>query len=139
MTEGGTDEEADAKLTQADYHKALGSEAHDPTYINFLTRVDRGGPDQILRYYRTPQIASSADHAAMDTGAEEGTAHPPAQGQSNGSRSSRGLLLLSSDAELLRQRAETLLVHPCARCGAPRTFECQVKDDCSAVVFNYVP
>ncbi len=89
--------------------------------------MERGGPDQILRYYRTPaQSNISADNAKA--GEEESAAQPSAQVQSSGGgRSSRGLLLLSSDAELLRQRTERLKAHPCARCGAPRTFECQVK------------
>ena len=89
--------------------------------------MERGGPDQVLRYYRTPaQSNISADNAKA--GEEESAAQPSAQVQSSGGgRSSRGLLLLSSDAELLRQRTERLKAHPCARCGAPRTFECQVK------------
>lgn len=124
VTEGGTDEEADAKLTQADYQKALGSEVHDPTYINFLTRVERGGRDQVLRYYRAP-VASQGEHASQSADVHEANSHN--QSSTNGSRSSKGLLLLSSDKELLRQRAERLAAHPCARCGAPRSFECQVK------------
>lgn len=122
MTEGGTDEEADAKLTQADYQKALGSEVHDPTYINFLTRVERGGRDQVLRYHRAPlssHSAGSSEHLGV-------SANNQASANASGSRSSKGLLLLSSDAELLRQRAERLIAHPCNRCGAPRSFECQV-------------
>jgi hypothetical protein len=107
VTEGGADEEADAKLTQADYQRAMGSEVHDPTYINFLTRVERGGADQVLRYCRTrgEDCAAAAD----------------------ATRSSKGLLLLSSDVELRKRRAAQLQASPCARCGAPRTFECQVR------------
>ena len=52
LTEGGPDEEEDAKLTQADYDNALGSETKDPSYIRFLSRVRRGGADQVLRYSR---------------------------------------------------------------------------------------
>lgn len=120
MTEGGTDEEADAKLTQADYQKALGSEVHDPTYINFLTRVERGGRDQVLRYHRAPLNSHRTGTS------EDPSGNANNQASASGSRSSKGLLLLSSDAELLRQRAERLSAHPCSRCGAPRTFECQV-------------
>lgn len=127
VTEGGADEEADAKLTQADYQKALGSEVHDPTYINFLTRVERGGRDQVLRYFRSP----APNHAPNGTSASEDPSAVEASGNNPsctyGSRSSKGLLLMSSDAELLRQRAEKLAAHPCSRCGAPRTFECQVR------------
>lgn len=52
VTPGGKDEEDDAKLTQADYDKALGAETTDPVYIRFLTKVKGGGPDQVLRYSR---------------------------------------------------------------------------------------
>jgi hypothetical protein len=116
VTEGGADEEADAKLTQADYQRAMGSEVHDPTYINFLTRVERGGADQVLRYCRTRGEDASAAPAAA--GAKPST---------DATRSSKGLLLLSSDAELRRRRAAALQASPCSRCGAPRTFECQVR------------
>ena len=52
VTAGGKDEEDDAKLTQADYDNALGSETSDPAYIRFLTRVKAGGTEQVLRYCR---------------------------------------------------------------------------------------
>lgn len=52
VTAGGRDEEDDAKLTQSDYDKALGSEATDPVYVRFLARVNRGGSEQVLRYSR---------------------------------------------------------------------------------------
>lgn len=111
VTEGGAEEEADAKLTQADYQRAMGSELHDPTYLNFLTRVERGGRDQVLRYCRASAAVG-----------EDGTN----AGSQAGSRSTKGLLLLSSDKELLQRRAATIQTSPCPRCGAPRTFECQV-------------
>lgn len=137
MTEGGVDEEADAKLTQADYQKALGSEVHDPTYINFLTRVERGGRDQVLRYCRTPTTIAAAVGADSAVDADGGESAVPSNPVgAGGSRSSRGLLLLSSDAELLRQRAETLRTHPCTRCGAPRTFECQVRSNYYQLVIH---
>jgi len=56
-TEGGEDEAEDAKLTQADYDQALGSEQKDPVYIRFLARVRRGGAQQVLRYCRWNQDA----------------------------------------------------------------------------------
>jgi pre-rRNA-processing protein TSR4 len=90
LTPGGKDEEDDAKLTQADYEKALGSESSDPVYIRFLTRVKRGGTDQVLRYCRWPK---------------------------NG----RGALPISSAAS-----SDHLEPSPCERCGAPRSFECQI-------------
>jgi hypothetical protein len=120
-TEGGADEAADAALTQADYQRAMGSEVHDPTYINFLTRVERGGKDQVLRYCRTE--APTADTQAYS--ANTGTAQVSAVA-SSATRSGRGLLLLSSDKELLRNRAAALEASPCPHCGAPRTFEFQV-------------
>ena len=127
-TEGGADEAADARLKQADYQRALGSEVHDPTYINFLTRVSRGGSDQVLRYCRTatPQAATSeveGDHTTSAT-INSGSG---VSGKGS-SRTSRGLLLLSSDAQQLRQREAALSAHPCPHCGAPRTFECQVRE-----------
>jgi pre-rRNA-processing protein TSR4 len=46
------DEDEDLKLTQNDYNEALGNESRDPEYIRFLSRVRRGGPNQVLRYCR---------------------------------------------------------------------------------------
>lgn len=117
VTEGGADEAADAKLTQADYQKALGSEVHDPTYINFLTRVERGGGDQVLRYCRTPAEGSATKSDASDKNKNISC---------SGGRSTQGLLLLSSNPQLLKDRAAAIQSSPCPRCGAPRTFECQV-------------
>lgn len=117
VTEGGADEEADARLTQADYQRAMGSEVHDPTYINFLTRVERGGKDQVLRYCRAPAVP----HAGA-----EGTQSTSTSATAGAARSSQGLLLLSSDKELMKTRAAALESCPCPRCGAPRTFEFQV-------------
>ncbi len=44
--------DSDARLTQQDYSDALGNEAIDPQYVKFLTRIERGGKDQVLRYSR---------------------------------------------------------------------------------------
>ncbi len=44
--------DADVKLTQQDYSEALGNESIDPQYVKFLTRIERGGKDQVLRYCR---------------------------------------------------------------------------------------
>ena len=129
VTEGGADEELDAKLTNADYQRALlGSEQHDPTYINFLTRVSRGGSDQVLRYCRTTTSTAATTVATDENKSTDITSSVAANVMSNtsSSRSSRGLLLLSSNAEMLRQRATALELHPCPLCGAPRIFECQV-------------
>jgi hypothetical protein len=52
-TKGGADEEKDAKLTQKHYNKALSEQTYDPIYVNFLTRIDRSGKRQILRYSET--------------------------------------------------------------------------------------
>ncbi len=65
VTPGGEDEEADARLTQQDYNRALqGDQAaakHDPTYTAFLTRLQRAGQqDQILRYYRSQLPAAGS-------------------------------------------------------------------------------
>ena len=51
-TPGGADEASDAAITQSDYNQAMGSEQHDPVYINFLSRIQQGGNDQVLRYRR---------------------------------------------------------------------------------------
>lgn len=125
VTEGGADEAADAKLTQADYQRAMGSEVHDPTYINFLTRVERGGRDQVLRYCRMPISPVTPGDNSLEEMQMQVVAPTRTAGTSS-SRSNKGLLLLSSDADLLRQRELALKSSPCPRCGAPRTFECQV-------------
>ena len=97
----------------------MGSEVHDPTYINFLTRVERGGRDQVLRYCRTiPPITSESAEAEPSSDVKENALR--------GGRSSKGLLLLSSDAELLKSRTAIVHANPCPHCGAPRIFECQV-------------
>lgn len=185
VTEGGADEEADALLTQADYNKALGNDtdaahAHDPVYINFLTRISKGGSDQILRYYRnsssyhnssnsTDNIDknnndSSSEHIPLcstqneeenkeavttalttsivnnnntnisqdvlvgnkDTTTSSSVVTTTATSNNIGMK---GLLLLyggiqAADAE--NKRRKLLEDNPCALCGAPRTFECQV-------------
>jgi pre-rRNA-processing protein TSR4 len=53
-TEGETKEEEDAdlKLQQKDYDQALGNKSRDPEYLQFLSRVRRGGAKQVLRYCR---------------------------------------------------------------------------------------
>jgi len=105
MTEGAPDEADDLKLTQSDYHKALQggkAEQHDPTYINFITRISRGGSDQVLRYCRPSTI-------------------------SDGTRKEK-LLYLSSDRALRDHRADLLRRSPCEGCGSPRTIEFQVSE-----------
>jgi len=51
-TKGGADEAEDLQLQQSDYDKALGNKSHDPQYVAFLSRIRRGGQDQVLRYAR---------------------------------------------------------------------------------------
>ncbi len=104
MTKGGADESSDAALTQTDYNKALGGQKHDPVYINFLTRIQRGGNDQVLRYNRW----NNEDAAAAGT--TTGHAHGP--------------LRLSGDPHMT-QRIQS--VPNCERCGAKRAFEFQVR------------
>jgi hypothetical protein len=132
VTQGGDDETADAQLSQADYTAALGSEVQDPAYVNFLTRISRGGTDQVLRYCRDKSVTAAAAAATAVLDAAHGSneinnssASASADGTS-AARSSAGLLLLSSNAKLLQARAAQLRAQPCHRCGAPRTFECQV-------------
>lgn len=53
-TQGETKEEEDEdlKLRQEDYDQALGNESRDPEYVRFLSRIRRGGSNQVLRYCR---------------------------------------------------------------------------------------
>jgi hypothetical protein len=108
MTEGAPDE--DLKLTQSDYHNALqgdNAEKHDPTYISFITRISRGGSEQVLRYCRS---SSNVDQSTS------GDSALPKE----------NLLYLSSDRTLRDHRADLLRRSPCERCGSPRIAECQV-------------
>ena len=41
----------DEDLTQKDYSEALGNKAPDPLYRKFLSRIRKGGGNQILRYF----------------------------------------------------------------------------------------
>ena len=110
MTEGALDEADDLKLTQSDYHNALqgdNAEKHDPTYINFITRISRGGSDQVLRYCRSS--------STVDRSVSGDSALPKEK-----------LLYLSSDRALRDHRADLLRRSPCERCGSPRIPECQV-------------
>lgn len=110
MTEGAPDEADDLKLTQSDYHNALqgdNAEKHDPTYINFITRISRGGSDQVLRYCRSS--------STVDRSVSGDSALPKEK-----------LLYLSSDRALRDHRADLLRRSPCERCGSPRIAECQV-------------
>jgi pre-rRNA-processing protein TSR4 len=51
-TKGGQDEKEDLNLRQKDYDEALGTNERDPEYLKFLSRVRRGGSEQVLRYGR---------------------------------------------------------------------------------------
>ena len=79
VTAGGKDEEDDAKLTQADYDHALGSEASDPVYIRFLTRVKRGGPEQVLRYCRWDKRSGGGPLAISSSFSQDGFSPPLCQ------------------------------------------------------------
>ena len=79
VTTGGKDEEDDAKLTQADYDHALGSEASDPVYIRFLTRVKRGGPEQVLRYCRWDKRSGGGPLAISSSFSQDGFSPPLCQ------------------------------------------------------------
>lgn len=58
----------DITLTQDDYNKSLGNDVIDPFYKKFLSRIDKTGPDQILRYSRwedTSQLFISTEEAKV--------------------------------------------------------------------------
>lgn len=86
-TQGETkeDEEADLKLQQKDYDQALGNESRDPEYVRFLSRVRRGGAEQVLRYCRWNEDSGplSVSSAAAKQYREEA---PPQCEQCGGAR-----------------------------------------------------
>ena len=50
--EDTVENDPDAMLNQRDYSAALGNHEIDPQYVKFMTKVQRGGASQVLRYCR---------------------------------------------------------------------------------------
>ena len=122
---GNADEDADAKLTQKDYQRALqgekAAETHDPRYINFLTRISRGGSKQVLRYCRNTTIDSITD-VGNSTSSESSSIRKVRI-------ENKGRLYLSSDFLVKESSCKQKNVQShssCRRCGAPQLFEFQV-------------
>lgn len=106
MTPGGKDEEVDANITQQDYNETLSKAKHDPIYVSFLTRLQKGGAQQVLRY------STSSLHR------EEQKSE-----QVNPEDRDRGRIFVSKKE---KDNASTLVVPPCQFCGAARCLEFQV-------------
>lgn len=103
------DEEKDAKLTQNDYNQALSEQIHDPIYIQFLTRIDTSGKNQVLRYCETSY------HRRID--------------ENNGWNSNQVESKIQHHGKLytsIEMKKEEVKVPPCPHCGGPRVFEFQV-------------
>lgn len=97
----------DKKITQQDYNKALSEQKYDPVYINFLTRIDRGSTQQILRYnagslHRSDVVERHPDAISLEM-------------------QERGRLYVSRAAQ---QNATK--VPCCAYCGSARALEFQI-------------
>jgi hypothetical protein len=107
VTPGGEDEELDKKITQQDYNKALSEQKYDPVYINFLTRIDRGSTQQILRYNAGSLHRSDVSERHPDAISLE--------------MQERGRLYVSRAAQ---QNATK--VPCCAYCGSARALEFQI-------------
>lgn len=139
MTPGGDDEADDAKLTQSDYNRALqgdGAVRHDPVYVAFLTRLQRGGQQgQVLRYFRSngcmrilvTNIVISVEHVDIIWLGQH------IKGIDDYFRV--GALLLLSNNVAVRARRERTNIPVCSRCGASRTFEMQVLSLCNSFFF----
>lgn len=97
VTKGGADEAEDAALTQTDYRKALGNDAVDSTYVRFLSRIQRGGNDQILRY---PTLA--------------------------GKEETSGCSFIPVPLQVHSKSMEGIEIPCCENCGSVRRFEFQV-------------
>ena len=112
-TPGGPDEEQDAKLTQRHYNKALSEQLYDPIYVQFLTRIERSGKKQILRYsetsihHQTKPASSTAKELPLEV-------------------RDRGRLYLTKEMKLEQTTSSTNNIPDCPHCGAPRAFEFQV-------------
>lgn len=110
VTAGGEDEDLDRNLTQQDYNKALSEKKYDPVYINFLTRIDRGGAQQVLRY-----VASSAHRTGVAPSSSSSIGEVTLDVQE------RGRLYVSRQAQ-----KEISRVPPCPHCGGARALEFQI-------------
>jgi len=115
VTAGGAEEEQDAKLTQADYNKALSENRYDSVYISFLTRIQR--PDsgqQILRYcdsslHHSCTVQESRDRELTHLEREQGR-----------------LFVSKSYKEQAEADGSSNLIPRCSNCGSPRAFEFQI-------------
>eukprot|EP01033_Poteriospumella_lacustris_P018085 gene18085-12974_t len=110
VTAGGEDEDLDRNLTQQDYNKALSEKKYDPVYINFLTRIDRGGAQQVLRY-----VASSAHRTGVAPSSSSSIGEVTLDVQE------RGRLYVSRQAQ-----KEVSRVPLCPHCGGARALEFQI-------------
>lgn len=114
VTAGGADEEQDAKLTQADYNKALSENRYDPVYISFLTRMQR--PEcgqQILRY------CDSSLHHSCSVGDSRNR-------ELTHSEREQGRLYVSKAYKELAESEHISSIPKCSNCGSPRAFEFQI-------------
>lgn len=121
LTEGGEDEAADAALTQADYNNALSEQKYDPVYVSFLTRLTKGGTQQVLRYCEGSIHNEPHEH----------------RDELPVSLRDKGRLFMN---QIAKKNAPTDVVPPCSRCNAPRALEFQViiyqfLHDCDFYVF----
>lgn len=113
MTPGGADEASDAAITQNDYNKVLSEQRYDATYVSFLTRIAKGGSDQVFRYCEDSlhrQTLEEEESKQISIDARE-----------------RGRLYLSTD---VKKNADKTEVPNCPHCGAARAIECQVSFKC---------
>ncbi len=87
----------------------MSEKKYDPTYINFLTRIERGGSQQILRYN------ASSLHRSIDLREYLVKDNLPLELQEH------GRLYVSQEVQNKPNR-----VPPCPFCGSPRVFEFQI-------------
>jgi hypothetical protein len=110
------EEEDDAKLTQQDYNKALSDQIHDPLYIQFLTKIDRTGKNQIIRY-----CESSAHRMTAQERKEMNLLTNNDCLGLDSSQRDHGRLFASTE-----MKKKEWDIPPCPHCGGPRAFEFQV-------------
>ena len=70
-------EDEDLLLNQSDYDSALGNKSRDKEYVSFLSRVRRGGADQVLRYCRWKDGCGPLDISATAAASNISTSVPP--------------------------------------------------------------
>ena len=97
-----TDE--DASLRQSDYSKALGNEVVDPAYVQFMTRVRKGGDQQVLRYCRWEESSRGGGPLYMHSAGA----------------------VVERKGVRLPTRIAAQDVPRCSRCGGERKYEFQV-------------